>query len=217
MKKLCFAALPLALFAFASTVNADITIGFNAGNLANSTGMTLVPVGGFLELVADTSRNGFSTPTSSAFIPGGSDDVVIQSFSLNGNLNGAGTTGNTLVYTPGNFAGLDAGDPLIFRWFPTLTAASTSPGLNTMYGEFRTTTNQDGSNLTTPWTEPADNGTYTLNFITSTLGGANPEAAGYAGLTVTPAVPEPSTWVMAGIGVVGFAIVAKRRNGTSTQ
>ncbi len=180
---------------------ATVTINFYAGDLRSSTG-TLMPVGGLLELVADTSRNGFSTPTSSTFVSG--DDAVIATFALNGNLTGNGVNGqtaNTLAITPGNFTGLDAEDPLIFRWFPNLTTTSTTPGIGTMYGQFNTTTNQDGANLPTPWAEPADGGSYTLTFVTTSEGGSNANSLGYATSTV---IPEPSSNALFGCGLLSL-------------
>lgn len=198
------AASILALCGFAPLSKATITINFTAGDLRNSNGV-LMPQGGLLQLVADTQRNGFGSPTATSFVSG--DDFVVASFTLGANYQGVGTTQNALSIMPGDFSGLDAGDPLIFRWFPSLNGASTAPGTGTMYGQFNSTTNQDGSNLTVPWTEPADGGTFTLNFITATLGGSNPESAGYA----TSSVPEPSTFVFAGAALMGAVGLHLRR------
>ena len=200
-------ATVLVLCGFAHRSNATITINFFAGDLMNKTGAP-VPLGGLLELVADTANNGFTAPTANAFVS--NDYIVVASFSLNGNLNGGGNPGqtaNVLTFSPTNLSGLDAGDPLLFRWFPSLTTSSSAPGAGTMYGQFRTVTSQDGSTLPTPWSEPADGQSYTLSFITQSAGGSNPNAVGYA---VTPIIPEPSTPLMLG-GSMSVLLILKRR------
>lgn len=213
--RLYAAVVAITLCAGLSNSHAAVTINFTAGDLYQPLGSATnnyMPSGGLLELIADTSGNGFSAPTATEFEPAGTDDVVVATFALNENFDGAGTTQNALSYDPTTFTGLSVGDPLLFRWFPSLNLASSQPGGLTAYGQFRTTTNQDGSNLPTPWAEPAD-GTYNLVFETIAEGGSNAEVLGEADLLTAPAtpLPEPSTYAMMGLSALGLAAMKFRQ------
>lgn len=207
-------AVLLTLCSWVPATRANITISFTGGDFFRQDKTTYMPTNGLLELIADTTGNGFSAPTANAFLPAGSGDVIVASFSLTGTYDGAGTTQNLLKYDPTNatlYPGLAQGDALELRWFPTLTTASTAPGAGTEYGEFRTNVSQDGSNLSPAWTEPANNVTRNLNFLTTGEMGSNADSLGAASLTV-PA-PEPSTMLFGGIltAYVGIHCFVRRR------
>jgi hypothetical protein len=107
-----------------------------------------------------------------------------------------------------NTNNITAGDLLLVRWYPTLTTASTQPGPGTTYGEFRTNAIESGSTIN--WTVPADGTNNNLSFLTATYGGAEPDAAGRASLTVS-AVPEPSSYISAVLGLAGLGVTILRR------
>ncbi len=195
-------------FGFAFSAQATVSIAGDFGLLTygSSTNPTNVPVGGLLQLIASPSgsASNFVAPSSTSFV--GGDNIVVATFAMNYNSGTAGETTNNPVITLQNTGAsspttFDAGDPLLLRWYPTLTTASTAPGAMTAYGQFRTDLTTDGGSA---WVAPA-NGTsnYALYLITQSIGGGQPNSAGYAGLTVgSAAVPEPSAGLLCGVGLV---------------
>ena len=87
--------------------------------------------------------------------------------------------------------GLQAGDALLLRWFPTLTTNAATPGSGTSYGQFRTDAVVDGSDIA--WVTPGDGATDALNFATASQGGSQPDGAGTASETTPGGGPAETT------------------------
>ena len=192
------------LVATAMSGSASVTINLGAGQLFQSDGTTAIPAGSLIQLVASTADSTFTAPSPTSFTGSSADDVVLASF---------GTPDSTGFFTEPitfNLSGsLDAGDPLLLRWWPTLTTSSSAPGGGTPFGQFRTDATENFSD--TGWFVPADGSTITLNFLDSSAEGSEPNSAGTASFTV---VPEPASTLLFFIGGVATAARAwrKRRN-----
>ena len=190
---------------------ATINIEVQAGVLTNITGTTNVPVGGLLELIATPSGSvsNFAAPTPDSFVSG--DNIVVASFAMNYNTGITGVTDNSFPLTlqntlsPSSSTAFDQGDPLLLRWYPSLTMSSTSPGLGTTYGQFRTDATVDGGNA---WITPADGGTATLVLFTQSVGGSQVNSTGYASNVV---VPESSSGALILIISIGAACLRRGR------
>jgi hypothetical protein len=201
LKALC--ALGVLLVSGISALG-SVTINLGADKLFQSNGTTPIPQGALIQLVASTTDSTFTLPTASSFVGGSADDVVLASFGSGPN----GTVAQPIVFSLSSFANLTPGDPLMLRWWPTLTTSSVAPGFTT-FGQFRTDAVENFSN--TGWFVPADGSTITLNFLDQAAMGSEPNSAGTASFTTGAAVPEPSTWAAAIL--VGGALVfhARRR------
>ncbi|MGI9089372.1 MAG: PEP-CTERM sorting domain-containing protein [Chthoniobacterales bacterium] len=184
-----------------------ILINLSAGNLYSGNTSTPFPTGGLIQLVASTLDNTFSNPTPGSFTGTSADDVVIASFASNDIL-GPGSVQQPITF---NLSGnLNAGDQLLLRWFPNLTLADvpTGPAAGNTFGQFRTDLVIDFSDIA--WFVPADNTTFSLNFLTAAQGGSNPESAGVANMMVV-AVPEPSTYALLAFGLGGLVYAGRRK------
>src|SRR6184192_1195960 len=125
--------LPLSALLLASlTASADVTINLGAAELFQSDGTTPIPAGSLLQLVASETDSTFTLPTPASFTGGSADDAVVASFASQAN----GSFAGPLVLTLSG--SLTAGDPLMLRWWPTLTPGALSPGFSTAFGQFRT-------------------------------------------------------------------------------
>jgi hypothetical protein len=185
---------------------ATITINLGAAELFQSDGTTPIPSGSLLQLVASTTDSVFTTPSPSSFTGGSADDVVVSSFGSNNNA-GPGSFAGPIVFTlSGN---LTAGDPLMLRWWPTLTTGSSSPGFSTPFGQFRTDAVENSSD--TGWFVPADGSTISLNFLDIAGGGTEPNSAGAASFMTAAAIPEPSTLACLMLGGGALFLAVRRR------
>ncbi|MES2310355.1 MAG: hypothetical protein V4507_15990 [Verrucomicrobiota bacterium] len=179
----------ICIFIQSPNIEASVTINLGTGVLSNSSGIVMSD-GGLLQLVASTQDTVFSAPTASSFVL--NDDQIEASWSLNGATNmgpGSGTDLHSITFSySGNFG---SGDLLQLRWFPTLTTASITPGVNTPYGVFRSdTSGLDQSDIA--WIAPSDGSTVTLNFLTTSAGGSHfSDTMGQANLMAL-AIPEVS-------------------------
>ncbi len=186
---------------------ASVTINLGGDELFMADGTTPIPLGSLIQLVASTTDNTFSAPTAGDFVGGSSDDVILASFNSNNAL-GSGSFEQPIVF---NLTGnLNAGDQLLLRWWPSLTAAASTPG-STTFGQFRTNNVENFSDIN--WTVPADGSTVALNFLDTASGFATtpePNSAGAASFS-TAAVPEPSTYVSALMGLAGIGLATLRR------
>jgi hypothetical protein len=170
----CVVALTLL---FAMRLSASVTLNVSAANL-NDAGGTPMPTNGLVLLVASTNDATFGAPTFDSFVSG--DDYIIASWNL-----ATWSTPGLLLGSTGPVilgGGWNAGDPLLLRWFPTLTLAATAPGVGASYGQYRTDSTVDGGD---PWITPAEGATISLKFLTTDIGGSqNPPSAGNANLVV---------------------------------
>jgi hypothetical protein len=207
------AATPLA-------ARATVSVQLDCGALKDAAG-SVEPLGGLLQLIA-SPIGAFSAPTSASFVTG--DNVVVLSLPMNFNF-GVGETNNVCHFSLAS-TGTTAGEEVQLRWYPTLTAvldtttglydpSSTSPGLGSMYGSYRSAigeSNGKGTGTGIAWTIPADSSTLTTpggwNFVTASNGGPDLDAAGLAILTVVP-VPEPAIGVW--LGAAALCLLGFRR------
>ena len=153
--------------------------------LADEKGVQGIPNGSLIMLIASTKDGKFSSPSASGFVAPGSDDVVIGTFTANdasGLLNRGSYTGTVKANYGDESRGLaefDAGDPLLIRWFPTLTqdALESMPTGAIPYGEFRSDDVLPGSD--SEWVSPSSNGsTVSLSITAANLGNRyNPKGA----------------------------------------
>jgi len=190
-----------------------VTITLEAAQLQTS-GSAAIPNGALIELLGDTSTT-FGAPTASSFTGTDPNEAVLWSGTANSTTLGiAGSFRDAITIT------LDAsgtaqgslqsyvGADLLLRWYPTLTASSSTPGSGTTYGQFSTTAVENSSNIA--WVVPSS-GAYNLNFVTSNEGGSEPSSAGVANLVIG-AIPEPGTLsLMAGAFALGVSVLRRRK------
>ncbi len=105
---------------------------------------------------------------------------------------------------------LPAGTKLGLRWFPGLLAEAFDPHVapvdGQIYGEFTRQTAALHGGIS--WGVPGDGSTVSFDaLLTSSQGGADPDAAGLASNTVT-VVPEPASMVL---GLIGGVYLLNRR------
>lgn len=204
-KRLLRLSLLASLF-IGSAAYADISINLLAGEMYTSDGTTPIPQGSLIQLIVSTQDTFFTPPSATSFTGGSSDDIVLASFGSN-NFAGAGTGSASATITFSLNAAITTGDPLLLRWYPTLTTSSSAPGAGTTYGQFRTDAVENNSDI--GWFVPADNGTYQLVFQTQSLGGSEPNTAGRAAFVV--AIPEPSSITLLGLGVAAVPFLRRRK------
>lgn len=211
MKKILIALACASLSSF--TASASVTLNVEGGTLRTNSG-TPVSNGGLIVLVASTATNGFSsvfdgTVSTSVGTFLNADDQIIASFSVNSSAgNGAGGFSllTNITYS-GSFSTLTGGQELQMYWFPSLTTSSSTFGVGTSYGAYRTSAQLDGAS--SGWVLPND-GTplTTITFFTASAGGSVADALGNANLTT---VPEPATTVALLGGVAGLFVMYGRR------
>jgi len=153
-----------SLLGLASVASASVSINIDAEKLKDSSEVD-IPVTGMVYLVVDANGDGFSGPSSTAFVQ--DDDQVVGSWEIasdGGNQSGAfiGTTGAYTMTDP-----VGAGDPLAFFWFPTLTAADAVPGEAVAYGMYTAAVGAE-MDASEAWVMPADGvSAYRLQFLTT--------------------------------------------------
>jgi hypothetical protein len=172
--------------------NAAVAINMDAGIL-RSPDFTIAPLGSLIVFVASTTDGTFNMPTPTNFVTG--DDVVLANLSLN-YLNAPGSHSETIIV---NFSGnLGPGDPIGIFWYPTLTTSATSPGFGTPYGFYQFDT-----------VLPGDGGLIDALFATNSFfNGSLPDIAGVANLIT---IPEPTTYGLIGMGLLGLVYLARRK------
>lgn len=174
ISRLFISALAFPLLTVASTA---ATLNLAGDWLADEKGVRGIPNGSLIMLVASTKDGDFSVPSSRGYVAPGSDDVVLGTFTADdgdGFIN-RGSYSETLRANYGDAANglaeFNAGDPLIIRWFPTLTQADLNsfPSGAVPYGEFRSNDVLPGSD--TAWVAPGSNqSTVSLSIAASALG-----------------------------------------------
>ncbi|MCH1506754.1 MAG: hypothetical protein L7V86_24475 [Verrucomicrobiales bacterium] len=166
--------LLISFTSFLLLTSASSAATFNlAGDwLADEQGTQGIPNGSLIMLIASTKDGEFSAPSSAGYVRPDSDDIVIGTFTANdasGLLNRGSYTGTIQANYGDASNGLhefDAGDPLLIRWFPTLTNDNLEnvPTGAVPYGEFRSDNVLAGSN--SAWIAPDSNGA-TVNLTIS--------------------------------------------------
>ena len=182
LKRLLISFTSLVLLMSASTA---ATFNLAGDWLADEQGTRGIPNGSLIMLIASTRDGNFSAPSSAGFVRPGSDDIVIGAFTASdagGLLNRGSYTGTIQANYRDASLGLqefDGGDPLLIRWFPTLTSNNLEsvPTGAVPYGEFRSNDILAGSNST--WIAPDSNGaTVNLTISAGALGNRyNPKGA----------------------------------------
>lgn len=166
------------------------TITIGAANLQDGSAI-LAPTSSVAVLVIDTGNNGFAGPQPgfalSVGASWGADDKVVGVWDLRDSVNCSGNAGGALcdqtvvAYTNG----IAPGQTLQFYWFPSLTLSSNTLGV-TSYGKYTDPVGIDGSAV---WQMPGGGSVLNLLFLTTSLGGSNPETAGLATLSTAGVAP----------------------------
>jgi hypothetical protein len=209
---LCAVALPAGL-------HGQHSVYFTVGTLYQDNSISMpVEDGALVQIVVSRSDFAFTAPTADSFVGDSADDVVVAQFALDGaTLNGAGT-GTSMVFF-GNLLlpdEADAGDPLMVRWFPSLTTDSTAPGL-TRYGEFRENDPGVGNADEIGFFIGAESSTLGYTFLTLSAGGGYADSLGYAAFSTAP-IPEPATYaLLLSSAALGSCLVARRRRHQPTR
>lgn len=206
-----------AFLASAAISHASITFSIGAAELRDDEG-AVAPTSTLYLLIADITGDGFGSVdgTINRIQNGAPLGVgsLIDNMGLlvlhRGDLSGAGPGFAFDSVTLDLGSGWEENDALALLWFPTLSPASTHTLAGDPYGFY---TDPTGIDFSDPWFTPADGSSdYTLNFVTVSQGGSNPDSTGNASLAV---IPEPAiAAVLGGLFVLGLA-VWRRRNGAS--
>ena len=196
LKSLLTVAAFLTLFvapAKASVVTYDITFNFNDPNLTDVVGQLAL---NSPPLTFPGTYSGTTGPTSL--------NNLISSFSVTftNPADSFSCTGNGCVFNTASFGGFTG---LTFNAAGALTAIGADISTGTGNGSNNLNTLEIGDSLF------ANTGT---NFQLNPLGNGNGDIV--RGITITAAVPEPSTWAMMILGFCGIGFVAYRRKGGSS-
>ncbi len=155
-------------------------------------------------MVIDPTGDGFAPLNGGESLTVGAswgNDIVLQIEDLTaGGTDGLYLGSMTVTYT----APITSGDKIIMYWFPTLTLSSSSLSFGDSYGSYRDDVGLDGG---APWSLPADTGAaLALNALTVSFGGSLVDGS----LIANQVVPEPSTLVLVGLGLLGMAALRRR-------
>lgn len=175
-----------------------------------------IPDGAIVQLVVSTEDASFGDPTIDSFV-GEADDLILMTTTADsflGTFNRGVASG--FVQNRNFDTAFDSGDPLLLRWWPTLTAADSEPGATVVYGEFRPA---DDSTVTAgsdhPFLVPdnqSDNITLRMNvdFAGDQTNPSGDVALGDIRFGQTP-VPEAGVGLLVLLGGCGLAL--RRRRG----
>jgi len=207
MKKL---ALMAAIALSPALANASVTLNMANGVFYKADGTTPLPTGSTLVLLADANNNGFGDLTQATTTfkadPG---DVVLARFASNDFAAGPGSSFDAIQF---DFTGLTAGRAIELVWYDTpFNAGATGPGNSVHFGVFRSSSILSFSDI--GWNVPSDGSAFNLNFLTQSTGGDSPESAGIASfITAAAPVPEPTSGIVALIGMGLASLFRRNRN-----
>lgn len=145
--------------------------------LADEEGIQGIPNGSLILLIASTLDTKFSPPLDRGIIDPRSDERLLGAFAASddGNRSNRGCFAKTIQVNLGDKSqGLEhfgGGDPVMVRWFPTLSLEDLDalPNESIPYGEFRADEVLLGSNAT--WVAPASNSaTINLSIVSKATG-----------------------------------------------
>ena len=192
-----------------------VTIIFSGDFFANVAGEG-IPDGAIVQLVVSTENDTFEDPTTGMFA-GGGDDIVLattRADSLDGFFNRGLASG---ILQNRNFDVMfDGGDPLLLRWWPTLTMANGRPGAETPYAEFRPV---DDVTITAgsdhPFVTPSDQSANIQLAMRVDFAGSQSDPGGDVSLGdirfMSTPIPEAGVSVLVLFGACGLAL--RRRRG----
>ncbi len=205
----------LILLGFSSPLLSSVAIDMQVASLYVSSGPFVpAPDGTLIQIVVSTADSTFDDPTPGDYLGGSGDDIILAQFALDRStaFDTPGAHSESVGFTLG-VNNVTVGDPFIVRWFPTLIGpigeSSTlgefpsSPGFSTLYGQYRTDSVLDGSDIV--FVIPPDAALYTLNIWDSVIAGGSLEQMTLTADMMT-AIPEPSTYAFMIIG--GFVLIA---------
>jgi len=149
-----------------------------------------------------------NTVNPGSYVSGTNSILAAGGFNING---GTNETVTTFTISSGT-----TGDELALRWFPSITYSQYQSGTLTLAGQYFGTyapsplgTTPDGGNA---WVL-TNGGTFSLNFFTtnSNGGGSQLPALGFTNNQIASAVPEPSTYALFALGLLGLLVMARRK------
>lgn len=183
---------------------ASVTVNITAGALTDLNETPLDTA--YFQLIATTDPDGvFSLPTTSGFA--GAGEMIL------GGQRVASVADGGIFQLTFNFelgSGIQAGQSFLLRWWPDLTDSETFPYAGANYGQFTVSGSGEGS--VAAWEIPSDGSVIDLEFLTESIGGSQPNAAGQASFAV---IPEPSTYALGVLGALGAAVALRRRRNRS--
>jgi len=194
----------------AVSANATVSITIQADDLLDQNS-ALVGVNSEGVMFVDTTTNGVPTGTLTApfsiaigaVIPGTGDKIVDLEYPNNGNGNpGELDFGATIALGGPFYQGQHVG----VMWLPAnLTPNSTAvPGWYGAFSDF-------AGAYSTAWVIPADGSNVSWDMTTLSQGGSVPNADGDVSGQIV-AVPEPSTFMLIGVGLLGAFAFRRHRS-----